>query len=575
MKAEAKLEFQTSTAPKTGADLLIDLLIKEGVDTLFGYPGGAVLPIYDAIYRAQKSIKHVLFRHEQGMIHAAEGYARITGKPGVVIATSGPGATNLVTGITDAMMDSLPLVIFTGQVARTVIGTDAFQEADVMAITTPITKHNYQVQSVADLPRIVKEAFHIASTGRPGPVLVDVPKDISSEILAAYPGEAAMDLPGYQPTIKPNPLQIRKLAEALPKAKKPVILSGAGVLHAKASAELTAFAENHKIPVVTTLLGLGTFPADSPLSLGMGGMHGTYAANMALYECDLLINFGARFDDRLTGNLKHFAPFAKVAHIDIDPAEIGKNVPTQIPIVADAKAALTQLIEEAADSPSHEDWLETLNQNKKDFPLWYKHDPNGMSPQWLIEAVHKVTNGEAIVATDVGQHQMWAAQFYNFNHPHRWITSGGLGTMGFGFPAAIGAQMAEPDSTVVAIVGDAGFQMTLQELSVIYERNLKVKIIIVNNGALGMVRQWQELQYGNRISESLLHTQPDFVKLAESYGIRGAKIDNQEDLVASLPELMAYDGPVLIDARVLQKEKVFPMVAPGKGLHEMIGVKPE
>ena len=575
MKAEAKLEFQTSTAPKTGADLLIDLLIKEGVDTLFGYPGGAVLPIYDAIYRAQKSIKHVLFRHEQGMIHAAEGYARITGKPGVVIATSGPGATNLVTGITDAMMDSLPLVIFTGQVARTVIGTDAFQEADVMAITTPITKHNYQVQSVADLPRIVKEAFHIASTGRPGPVLVDVPKDISSEILAAYPGEAAMDLPGYQPTIKPNPLQIRKLAEALPKAKKPVILSGAGVLHAKASAELTAFAENHKIPVVTTLLGLGTFPADSPLSLGMGGMHGTYAANMALYECDLLINFGARFDDRLTGNLKHFAPFAKVAHIDIDPAEIGKNVPTQIPIVADAKVALTQLIEEAADSPSHEDWLETLNQNKKDFPLWYKHDPNGMSPQWLIEAVHKVTNGEAIVATDVGQHQMWAAQFYNFNHPHRWITSGGLGTMGFGFPAAIGAQMAEPDSTVVAIVGDAGFQMTLQELSVIYERNLPVKIIIVNNGALGMVRQWQELQYDNRISESLLHTQPDFVKLAESYGIRGAKIDNQEDLVASLPELMAYDGPVLIDARVLQKEKVFPMVAPGKGLHEMIGVKPE
>lgn len=575
MKAEAKLEFQTSTAPKTGADLLIDLLIKEGVDTLFGYPGGAVLPIYDAIYRAQKSIKHVLFRHEQGMIHAAEGYARITGKPGVVIATSGPGATNLVTGITDAMMDSLPLVIFTGQVARTVIGTDAFQEADVMAITTPITKHNYQVQSAADLPRIVKEAFHIASTGRPGPVLVDVPKDISSEILAAYPGEAAMDLPGYQPTIKPNPLQIRKLAEALPKAKKPVILSGAGVLHAKASAELTAFAENHKIPVVTTLLGLGTFPADSPLSLGMGGMHGTYAANMALYECDLLINFGARFDDRLTGNLKHFAPFAKVAHIDIDPAEIGKNVPTQIPIVADAKAALTQLIEEAADSPSHEDWLETLNQNKKDFPLWYKHDPNGMSPQWLIEAVHKVTNGEAIVATDVGQHQMWAAQFYNFNHPHRWITSGGLGTMGFGFPAAIGAQMAEPDSTVVAIVGDAGFQMTLQELSVIYERNLPVKIIIVNNGALGMVRQWQELQYDNRISESILHTQPDFVKLAESYGIRGAKIDNQEDLVASLPELMAYDGPVLIDARVLQKEKVFPMVAPGKGLHEMIGVKPE
>jgi acetolactate synthase-1/2/3 large subunit len=576
VKVEAKLEFQTSAAPKTGADLLIDLLIKEGVETLFGYPGGAVLPIYDAIYRARGRIQHVLFRHEQGMIHAAEGYARITGKPGVVIATSGPGATNLVTGITDAMMDSLPLVVFTGQVARTVIGTDAFQEADVMAITTPITKHNYQVQSIADLPRIVKEAFHIASTGRPGPVLVDIPKDISQGILTEEPEDAVVHLPGYQPTIKPNPFQIKKLADSLSKAKKPVILSGAGVLHAKASAELTALAEKHQIPVVTTLLGLGTFPADSPLSLGMGGMHGTYVANMALYESDLLINFGARFDDRLTGNLKHFAPHAKVAHIDIDPAEIGKNVPTQIPIVGDAKEALIQLSEatDGMEALEHQEWLEKLDQYKRDYPLWYKHDPNGMSPQWLIEAIHKVTNGEAIVATDVGQHQMWVAQYYNFTKPHRWITSGGLGTMGFGFPAAIGAQMASPESTVVAIVGDAGFQMTLQELSVIYERNLPVKIIIVNNGALGMVRQWQELLHGNRISESILHTQPDFVKLAESYSIRGYKIDNQEDLITKLPEIFAYDGPVLVDCRVLQQEKVFPMIAPGKGLHEMIGVKP-
>ncbi|NRD77969.1 biosynthetic-type acetolactate synthase large subunit [Bacillus sp. BRMEA1] len=576
MKVEAKLEFQTSTVPKTGADLLIDLLINEGVETLFGYPGGAVLPIYDAIYRARGRIQHVLFRHEQGMIHAAEGYARIKGKPGVVIATSGPGATNLVTGITDAMMDSLPLVVFTGQVARSVIGTDAFQEADVMAITTPITKHNYQVQSIADLPRIVKEAFHIASTGRPGPVLVDIPKDISAGNLTEDPKEAVIDLPGYQPTIKPNPFQIKKLADSLSKAKKPVILAGAGVLHAKASAELTAFAEKHKIPVVTTLLGLGTFPADSPHALGMGGMHGTYAANMALYESDLLINLGARFDDRLTGNLKHFAPHAKVAHIDIDPAEIGKNVPTQIPIVGDAKEALLQLSEETAamDDLEHQAWLEKLEQYKQEYPLWFKHDPNGMCPQWLIQAIHKVTNGEAIVATDVGQHQMWTAQFYTFNKPHRWITSGGLGTMGFGFPAAIGAQMAAPESTVVAIVGDGGFQMTLQELSVIYERNLPVKIIIVNNGALGMVRQWQELMYGNRISESILHTQPDFVKLAESYSIRGYKIDNQEDLIAKLPEIFAYNGPVLVDCRVLQQEKVFPMIAPGKGLHEMIGVKP-
>ncbi|MEH7011652.1 acetolactate synthase large subunit [Neobacillus niacini] len=574
MKVEAKPDFQTSTAPKTGADLLIDLLINEGVDTLFGYPGGAVLPIYDAIYRARGTIKHVLFRHEQGSIHAAEGYARITGKPGVVIATSGPGATNLVTGITDAMMDSLPLVIFTGQVARGVIGTDAFQEADVMAITTPITKHNYQVQSISDLPRIVKEAFHIASTGRPGPVLIDVPKDISAGELFEIPEEGTIHLPGYQPTTKPNPLQIKKLADAITKSRKPVILAGAGILHGKASTELTAFAEKHKIPVVTTLLGLGTFPANNPLSLGMGGMHGTYTANMAIYESDLLINIGARFDDRLTGNLKHFAPNAKVAHIDIDPAEIGKNVPTNIPIVSDSKEALVELINQTAESPETEGWLETLNKYKEEFPLWYKHDPNGMSPQWLIEAIHKVTNGNAVVTTDVGQHQMWAAQYYNFEKPHRWVTSGGLGTMGFGFPAAIGAQMASPGSTVVAIVGDAGFQMTLQELSVIYEQNLPVKIIIVNNGALGMVRQWQELLHGNRISESIPQTQPDFVKLAESYHIRGIKIESQEELITKLPEVFAYDGPVLMDCRVLQQEKVFPMIAPGKGIHEMIGVKP-
>lgn len=574
MKVEAKPDVQTSTAPKTGADLLIDLLINEGVETLFGYPGGAVLPIYDAIYRARGSIKHVLFRHEQGSIHAAEGYARITGKPGVVIATSGPGATNLVTGITDAMMDSLPLVIFTGQVARGVIGTDAFQEADVMAITTPITKHNYQVQDISDLPRIVKEAFHIASTGRPGPVLIDIPKDISAGELSEIPEEVTVHLPGYQPTTKPNPLQIKKLAEAITKSMKPVLLAGAGILHGKASKELTAFAEKHKIPVVTTLLGLGTFPANNPLSLGMGGMHGTYTANMAIYESDLLINIGARFDDRLTGNLKHFAPNAKVAHIDIDPAEIGKNVPTNIPIVSDSREALVELMNQTAESPDTEGWLETLTKYKEEFPLWYKHNPNGMSPQWLIEAIHKVTNGEAIVTTDVGQHQMWAAQYYNFEKPHRWVTSGGLGTMGFGFPAAIGAQMASPGSTVVAIVGDAGFQMTLQELSVIYEQNLPVKIIIVNNGALGMVRQWQELLHGNRISESILNTQPDFVKLAEAYHIRGLKIESQEELITKLPEVFAYDGPVLMDCRVLQQEKVFPMIAPGKGIHEMIGVKP-
>ena len=574
MKVEAKQEVETRPAVKTGADLLIELLVEEGVEFLFGYPGGAVLPIYDSIYRAKGTIEHVLFRHEQGSIHAAEGYARITGKPGVVIATSGPGATNLVTGITDAMMDSLPLVIFTGQVGRNVIGSDAFQEADIIGITTPITKHNYQVQSILDLPRIVKEAFHIAATGRPGPVLVDIPKDISAGELQEEQSDSSFQLPGYQPTIKPNPLQIKKLADALAKAKKPVILAGAGVLHGKASAELTAIAERHQLPVVTTLLGLGSFPGGHPLSLGMGGMHGTYTANMALYECDLMINIGARFDDRLTGNLKHFAQNAKVAHIDIDPAEIGKNVLTQIPIVADAREALVSLLDQAQVSPKHQEWLDTLKQYQEQYPLWYDNTQNGISPQWLVQAIHKVTNGEAIVTTDVGQHQMWAAQYYSFSEPNRWVTSGGLGTMGFGFPAAIGAQFAAPDKTVVSIVGDGGFQMTMQELSVIHERNMPIKIIILNNGSLGMVRQWQEVFYEERYSESILYSQPDFVKLAESYQIRGVKIDSKEDLITALPEIFAYDGPIVVDCRVLPLEKVYPMIAPGKGLHEMIGVKP-
>ncbi|WP_077309937.1 acetolactate synthase large subunit [Terribacillus halophilus] len=573
VKAQAVQERNPAAkVPKTGADLFVEALQAAGVDTIFGYPGGAVLPIYDALYRAEPQFKHILTRHEQGAIHAAEGYARVSGKPGVVIATSGPGATNLITGIADAMMDSLPLVIFTGQVGRSVIGTDAFQESDVMGITTPITKHNYQVQRQEDMPRIVKEAFYIATTGRPGPVVIDIPKDISGEAYQTAVSSHAIHLPGYQPTTKPNSNQIKKLIQAIEEAKRPVLLTGAGVLHAKAAQEVENFAKHFKLPVASTLLGLGAFPASHPQFLGMGGMHGTYAANRALYECDLLINVGARFDDRLTGNLAHFAPEATIAHIDIDPAEIGKIIPTSIPVVSDAKAAIEALLAEESSATASEDWCNHLQQYKADFPLWYNNPVQDLTPQWVMQAVHKATDGKAIITTDVGQHQMWAAQYYGFDQPNRWVTSGGLGTMGFGFPAAIGAQLACPDSTVISIVGDGGFQMTMQELSVLQERRLPVKVLIVNNQSLGMVRQWQEFFYQERYSESLLNVQPDFIKLADSYSIKGVRLDTQEQLVQQLPSLLQSDEPVVIDCRVLRQENVFPMIAPGKGLHEMIGV---
>ncbi|QHJ69663.1 acetolactate synthase large subunit [Planococcus halotolerans] len=560
---------------RSGADVLIQSLKKQGVDIIFGYPGGAVLPIYDALYK--NPIRHVLARHEQGAIHAAEGYARVSGKTGVVIATSGPGATNLVTGIADAMLDSLPLVVFTGQVASSVIGTDAFQEADIIGITQPITKHNYQVKNVEDLPRIVKEAFYIASTGRPGPVLVDIPKDISTQMFLSVTDEnEGIHLPGYQPTKNPNYLQIQKAIKVISNSKKPLILGGAGILTAKATRELKEFVERHQIPITNTLLGLGGIDGDHPLFLGMAGMHGTYTANTAICDCDVLINIGARFDDRLTGNLAHFAPNAKVVHIDIDPAEIGKNVPTAVPIVADAKEALRELLDQSFDSPDTVDWLTSLNVNKKEYALRYKADKEkGILPQQAVELIHRLTNGDAVVTTDVGQHQMWTAQYYRFNNPHNWVTSGGLGTMGFGFPAAIGAQLAKPHERVVAVVGDAGFQMTLQELSLLQEFRLPVKVVILNNQSLGMVRQWQQTFYEERYSQSLVHVQPDFVKLAQAYEIQGYKVETMEEAEKVFAEAFSTNEPALIDCRVVQLENVYPMVAPGKGLNEMIGVRGE
>ncbi|MDQ9147887.1 acetolactate synthase large subunit [Bacillus velezensis] len=560
------------TKTMNGALMLIESLKKENVEMIFGYPGGAVLPIYDKLY--QSGLVHILPRHEQGAIHAAEGYARVSGKPGVVIATSGPGATNLVTGLADAMIDSLPLVVFTGQVATSVIGSDAFQEADILGITMPITKHSYQVRRPEDLPRVIKEAFHIATTGRPGPVLIDIPKDVAS-----FEGEFRYDheisLPGYQPVKEPNYLQIRKLVEAVSSAKKPVILAGAGVLHGKASEDLKNYVEQQQIPVAHTLLGLGGFPADHPLFLGMAGMHGTYTANMALYHCDLLISIGARFDDRVTGNLKHFAKSAKVAHIDIDPAEIGKIIETQIPVVGDSKIVLQELLKQNGKQGQTEEWKQQLSEWKEEYPLWYTDNrEEGLKPQKLIEYIHQFTNGEAIVATDVGQHQMWAAQFYPFRKADKWVTSGGLGTMGFGLPAAIGAQLADRNATAVAILGDGGFQMTLQELDVIRQLNLPVKVVILNNECLGMVRQWQEIFYEERYSESKFSAQPDFVKLSEAYGIKGVRISSEEEAEEELKKALSSKEPAVIDVRVAKSEKVFPMIAPGKGLHEMVGVKP-
>ena len=555
--------------PKSGSELLLDTLANLGVKTIFGYPGGAVLPLYDAIYK-QDNIRHILARHEQGAVHEAEGFAKSTGKLGVAIVTSGPGATNAITGIADAMSDSVPMLVFTGQVATPGIGKDAFQEADIIGITMPITKYNYQIRETADIPRIVTEAVHIATTGRPGPVVIDLPKDVSEKRVSSF-NETTIKIPGYQPTIEPNNLQVKKILSQLKKAKKPLILAGGGVNYAGASAELIAFAERYKIPVVSTLLSLGVMPIEHPLSLGMGGMHGSYASNMALTECDFLINFGSRFADRLTGNPKTFAQKAVVAHVDIDPAEIGKVVKTAIPVVGDAKKTLKQLLESDKVSTRHREWTDKVLQDKAKAPFSYKFDQEVIKPQHAIETIGKLTKGDAIIITDVGQHQMWAAQFYPYKNERQIITSGGLGTMGFGISVAVGAKLANPGKEVVLFVGDGGFQMTNQELAILNGYGVPIKLVLINNHSLGMVRQWQESFYDERRSESTFDDEPNFQLLAESYGISHYKLDNPLTLEKDL-EVILENKPMLIEVDISNREHVYPMVPSGKSNAEMLGV---
>ncbi|BDD43300.1 acetolactate synthase large subunit [Streptococcus ruminantium] len=556
--------------PRSGSYLLLDTLHRLGVDLVFGYPGGAVLPLYDAIYQYE-GIQHILARHEQGAVHEAEGYAKSSGKVGVAIVTSGPGATNAITGIVDAMGDSVPLLVFTGQVATRGIGKDTFQEADVLGMTMPITKYNYQIRDAADIPRIVTEALHIATTGRPGPVVIDVPKDIQEKVVEFY-HDPSLHLPSYQPIIEPDDVQVKKILQQLSRAKKPVILAGGGVNYADAGRELVAFAERYQIPVVSTLLGLGAIPIEHDLSLAMGGMHGSYAANMAMDEADYLINVGARFDDRLTGNPATYAPNATIAHIDIDPSEIGKIVETAISVVGDAKATLTALLKLEPVKTNHATWTRQVLENKRRAPFGYDEDSTCIKPQAAIELVGQLTDGDAIIVTDVGQHQMWTAQFYPYKHIRQLVTSGGMGTMGFGIPAAIGAKLANPDKEVIVFVGDGGFQMTNQELALLNGYGVPIKIILMNNHSLGMVRQWQESFYENRRSQSVFNDEPNFQLLAEAYGISHYHLKNPATLAEDI-KVILEDRPMLIEVHISNREHVQPMVPAGKSNAEMLGVK--
>ncbi len=549
----------------TGGQILVECLRNEGVDTIFGYPGGAVLPIYDALYDAD--IRHILTRHEQGAAHAADGYARATGRPGVCLATSGPGATNLVTGLATASMDSVPMVALTGQVPTSLLGKDSFQEADITGISMPITKHNYLVRDVNDLPRIIKEAFYIATTGRPGPVLIDIPRDVSAA-KTEYRDPGPIGLRGYQPRLAGEPAKIAAAAKAIAKARRPVIYAGGGVINSGAAGQLRKLAETLMAPVVVTLMGLGGFPADHPLYLGMLGMHGSRYANYAVSECDLLLAIGVRFDDRVTGKVETFAPHATIIHIDIDQAELGKNVSVDIAIAGDVRTVLVDLLKHLTSNPDPA-WNEKIQHWKKEYPLDYRKE--GMRPQAVIREIAEVTAGRPVrITTEVGQNQMWTAQYFPFTRPRSFISSGGLGTMGYGFPAAIGVQVACPDELVFDIAGDGSIQMNIQELATAVNYELPINVAILDNGYLGMVRQWQELFYNRRYSQTELRN-PDFVKIAEAYGAEALRVEKVTEIRPALEQAVASSKPVLLDFIIEREENVMPMVPPGESINKMLG----
>ncbi len=565
---------------RKGADIVIQTLKEEGVEVVFGHPGGAIMEVYDALYR-DGGVRHILARHEQGAGHMAEGYAKATGKVGVAMSTSGPGATNLVTAVADAYMDSVPVVFITGQVPTHLIGNDAFQEVDIVGITRPITKHNFLVKSIEELPLIIRQAFYIARTGRPGPVLVDIPKDITqklSDVSIPSLEEVKESLPGYRPHLEGNLQQIRRAVRLIMEAKRPVLYVGGGAVQAEAQKELVELVELMKIPVATTNMGKGAFPELHPLALHMLGMHGTYYANMAVYNCDLLIAVGARFDDRVTGKVEEFAPQAKIIHIDIDPASISKNIVVDVPIVGDVKIVLRKLLDEIKREGAkllfpedRQKWLERIEGWKKKHPLTYRKSETSIKPQYVIEQIYEATKGDAIISTGVGQHQMWSAMFYKYSFPRQFINSGGLGTMGFGFPAGIGAKLGRPDKEVFVIDGDGSFMMTMQELITAVQYRVPVKVAIINNGYLGMVRQWQELFYERRYSEVDLSVQPDFVKLAEACGAVGFRAEKPSEVREIIEEaLKIQDRPVIMDFHVDREENVLPMVPAGKSYRDMI-----